>query len=84
MKKVILLAILGLGVMATSCKKDYICECTTTSSGTDLFGDPIPTTSITATSTINAKKNDAISTCDAGDLSASFFGTTTKTECEIK
>lgn len=58
MKKVLFLgafAVLGLA----SCKKDYTCECTSTTMG-------ITTTSST---TIKAKKDDAKTTCEKGSVS---------------
>jgi hypothetical protein len=69
MKKVLFLgafAVLGLA----SCKKDYTCSCTTTGSGT----------SITQTSTINATKKDATTSCENGSSSVAGITTT----CTIK
>lgn len=63
-----------LMVAATSCKKDYTCECTVNAAG-------ITTSSST---TINATKSDAEDACNAGDATSTVLGTTYSTSCEIK
>jgi len=65
---------IGLGVLAmigaTSCKKDYTCECTVTGNGT--------TASSSATSKMT--KKDAQEWCDETSSSANGF----ETKCELK
>lgn len=51
MKKVLLIAVVGVAFAVTSCKKDYVCECTQGSS----------TYSLTIQ---DAKKKDADAACD--------------------
>tara|TARA_Y100000385_G_scaffold291462_1_gene369626 strand:- start:4563 stop:4787 length:225 start_codon:yes stop_codon:yes gene_type:complete len=73
MKKVLAVAAFAaFGLM--SCKKDYTCECVTTAAGVQTG---------TTTVTINDTKGKATETCDEGDDSASVFGFTTTTACEI-
>lgn len=76
MKKALLIGSLGVfGVIAlASCKKDYTCECTSTSGSS----------SSTASTTINATKGDAKEACEAGSSSATSGGSTVTTTCEIK
>ena len=69
MKKIIAIAALSVFVLA-SCKKDYTCECTTTGNGQTA----------TASSTVNATKNDAKEACEGGSTSGSGYTTT----CAIK
>jgi len=52
-KSIFILGVLA-SVVFVSCKKDYTCTCTYTSAGTTL----------TSTSTINAKKKDAKEACE--------------------
>ncbi|MCG8575850.1 MAG: hypothetical protein MI810_13265 [Flavobacteriales bacterium] len=78
MKNVIWLLTVGLMMVFTSCKKDYTCECVTTTE--------TPNSSITATTNTaikNTKKN-ATTICDDGDSSSSIDDVTTSVECEIK
>ena len=56
-----------------SCKKDYTCECTTTTGGV----------STSASTVIKDKKSKAEEACNAGDASVSNFGIAVTTECEI-
>ncbi len=58
MKKVLLVAVAGMFVLA-SCKKDYTCECVVT------FLGPAETTSVVLK---DVKKKDAIKACDANDI----------------
>ncbi len=74
MKKIILLAAV-ITLSLSSCKKDYVCECTTTS--------PAGVTTSTE-DTEKMKLADAKSKCDKGDDSDTVFGVTTETECSIK
>ena len=74
MKKVLFsLAVVAL-FAATSCKKDYTCECTTTSTvdGVDDFTSEVEL--------LNVSKSDAEDACDAADIST---GVTT-TSCDLK
>jgi hypothetical protein len=73
MKKVFLtIAVAGLAM--ASCKKDYTCECKTTTAGV----------SATASSTINDTKKNATEACDKGDASTTVLGVTSTVECSIK
>ena len=69
MKKLFIVAVVASFGMV-SCKKDYTCECTTTSGGQ---------TSKT-TSTIKAKKDDAKKTCESASISSG----SSSISCKIK
>jgi hypothetical protein len=72
MKKVLLLAVAGMFVLA-SCKKDYTCACTAS------IGEISSTSSVT----LHAKKSDAKTACESQNSSTSgYYATTVK--CEIK
>jgi hypothetical protein len=58
MKKVLLLAVAGMFVLA-SCKKDYTCVCTVTEAGESASASVVLK---------DIKKDDATTACDAGDL----------------
>jgi hypothetical protein len=73
MKKALLIAAVA-GFVMTSCKKDYTCECTST----------VGTITSTASTTINGKKDDVKTACEAGNSSASVGGVTSSVKCEIK
>lgn len=76
MKKLALvLAVVGFA--AVSCKKDYTCECTTTSN--------IPGyTAAKTTATAKMKKKDAEDWCATGNSSATTYGFTYSTACALK
>jgi hypothetical protein len=74
MKKVLLVAAVAAFAM-TSCKKEYTCECTTTSSSGSTSS---------SVKLDKMKKKDAEKKCDEGDGSISFFGETITSECKIK
>ncbi len=65
----------GVAMLAlASCKKEYTCECTTTSAiGT-----------ISATTTIKDTKNNATEACEAGSSSTNVGGMQTTVTCKIK
>ena len=65
MKKVLLVAVAGLFVLA-SCKKDYTCECTFSGAGAGMAAITIPIK--------DAKKKDATATCDAATTTYSSVG----------
>lgn len=67
MKKVLLVAVAGLFVLA-SCKKDYTCTCTVSG----------PQGSISASETINGTKKDAQAECEEGSASSGGYTTTCK------
>ena len=69
MKKLFIVAVVASFGMV-SCKKDYTCECTTTSGNS----------SITGTSTVNATKKDAKTACENGSTTNGSYTTT----CKIK
>ncbi len=67
-----ILALLILTIAFASCKKDYTCECTTTSS----VGNKVENFTITDT------KSDAKAECNEKEKSSSFLNTDTK--CVLK
>lgn len=75
MRKVLFLGAVVLGIGFTSCKKEYVCECTTTTAG--VSAAPVSTT-------IKDKKSKAKETCEKGTKEVSSLGVTVKTECKIK
>jgi hypothetical protein len=67
MKKV-LIGIFAVGALAlTSCKKDYVCDCTITSSTDDGAGTVTSSTSEVAYQFNDMKKKDAEEACTAWD-----------------
>ncbi|MFP5471848.1 MAG: hypothetical protein ACLGGV_09650 [Bacteroidia bacterium] len=58
----------------TSCKKEWTCECTTTTGGVTATGS----------TTIKDTKKNATEACDAGDSSATVSGVTVTSECTLK
>jgi len=87
MKKVLLIAAVA-GLSLVSCKKDYTCDCTTTSTvymnGTATTGTPTNT----STDLGKMKKDDAVAKCNEGDAEATSgdtnFGGKTVQTCELK
>lgn len=77
MKKALLTAAI-LGFMVSSCKKNYTCECTETSS------DPSEPASTYKYSTGKVKKKDAEAFCSNLESTYSFFGTTYTEKCELQ
>ena len=77
MKKLLLVAAVA-GMALTSCKKDYTCECTTS---TNVLG---MTQSATASTTIKDTKSKAKEACEKGNSTANTFGGTVTTACAIK
>lgn len=74
--KTIFLTVAAVAALSlSSCKKDYTCECTTTS--------PAGTTS-NSENTGKMKLSDAKTKCDEGDKTYTFLGDTYETECKIK
>jgi hypothetical protein len=73
MKKVLVLGGFALLAMA-SCKKEYTCECTSTTAGI----------SATAATTIKDTKKKATEACEAGTTSSTVLGITSSVSCEIK
>ncbi|PWH81371.1 hypothetical protein [Brumimicrobium oceani] len=76
MKKVLFIGMLFGGLALTSCKKDYTCECTTT---TNMEG--IADTSFSET--INDKKDEAKEKCESMSTSVTSGDFYTKTDCII-
>jgi len=67
MKKV-LIGIFAVGALAlTSCKKDYTCDCTVTSSTDDGAGTVTSATTDVAYQFLDYKKKDAEAACTAWD-----------------
>ena len=77
MKKVLFVGMLFGAMALTSCKKDYTCECKTT---TNMEG--IADSSFSET--INDKKDDAKETCESMSTSVSSGDFKTTTDCKIK
>lgn len=74
MKRGLLLPSLLLVIAFSSCKKDYVCECTTTS--------PSGITSV-AENTGKMKKKEAIARCNEGDEAFNNGIIVVTRECEI-
>lgn len=71
MKKLLSIAVVSAALISlSSCKKDYTCECTSTSSESVLSTLQIP----------DSKKSDAQSACDAWEAQYAILGLT----CELK
>lgn len=73
MKKILLVAAVA-GLSMVSCKKDYTCECKTTSGST---------TATASGATGKMSKKDAEAKCNEGDSSYSSGGISYTTECSI-
>lgn len=74
MKKMIL-GVAALSMLAlVSCKKDYTCECTSTSGGSTA----------TSSVTINDTKKNAEEACEASSASVTSGGQTSSTTCTLK
>ncbi|MFK8038612.1 MAG: hypothetical protein AB8B74_10015 [Crocinitomicaceae bacterium] len=90
--KVLLFTFLGLGVLATSCKKDFTCDCSVVTKVTynddwsDLLDDYESTTS--NSQTLKMKKKDAESWCKDlnSSISVSDFSSTStiNSSCNLK
>ena len=77
MKKILLVAAVA-GLAMVSCKKEYTCECTSTTNASGT------TMSVTASTTIKDTKKNATEACEAGTKDNSVGGVTAKVECKIK
>jgi hypothetical protein len=86
MKKLVLIAAIA-GLAVASCKKEYTCECKTTSSDPDMF------TMNTSGTTGKVRKKDAKAKCNEGDMTYTVpsydenFNPTTfeyKVDCNLK
>jgi hypothetical protein len=75
MKTIFLTAAAIAALSLASCKKDYTCECTTTSPAG---------TSTSSEKTGKMKLSDAKSKCNEGDKTYTVLGETYETECSIK
>ncbi len=78
MKKITLLTVVLAGLAFASCKKDYTCKCTTT---TTTSGVSVVTTASAATGKMT--KKDAEAKCNEGDASATVLGSSVVTACDI-
>ncbi len=68
--------VISLSLM--SCKKDWVCSCTTTTTG-------MVNGTFTEDSTlVDLKKNDAETKCSSFESSGSVFGNTWDTNCALK
>lgn len=79
MKKAIIFSMVLTAFAVVSCKKDYICGCTTTTtsgSGTVTGSGDTTFTDIT--------KSDAETKCNSFESSGSFGGYSWDTDCELK
>lgn len=79
MKKITLLAVAALAISFASCKKDYKCVCTSTTSGI----------TIETTTTAKSTKKSATAWCDAAPKATTTVGGTAVTggtapSCSIK
>lgn len=79
MKKVLLVAAVA-GLAMVSCKKDYVCECTTTST------IPGYTTSTSKSTVVEVSKGRAKAGCATTSSESTFGGSTyvTTRECSLK
>jgi len=78
-KNILVLAVFAAGlIVIASCKKDRTCGCTVTTTGS------FTSTSTYDTTFVDMSKSDAKAACDGLDASASVFGTTVTSECELK
>ncbi|RYM35108.1 hypothetical protein ERX46_06950 [Brumimicrobium glaciale] len=77
MKKVLFVGLLFGAMSLTSCKKDYTCECITS---TNMEGIADSSTSVT----INDKKDDAKDQCENMSTSVTSGDYKTSTDCKIK
>ena len=75
-KLVIAIAALGLIAFASSCSKDYTCECVS-------YQDGVQYASGSQTKEYDSK-SDAESDCDEGDSKTEILGVTYETKCELK
>jgi hypothetical protein len=78
MKKTLLIAAIA-GLAFASCKKDYTCKCTVTS--TTILGT---TTTTTSGATGKMKKKDAEAKCNEGDSNTDVLGVKVVSACEIE
>jgi hypothetical protein len=68
--------------LLSSCKKNYICECVTTTASSLL---PLPIPPQTSTQELKKmRKKQAIEKCDEGDGVTNITVVSITTECEIK
>jgi len=84
MKKITLVAIAIIAFSMSSCKKDYVCACTTTQ--TDQSGD-VTTNPVDNTTYRDVKKTDAKSRCQKAtevDVNSNGGTTTTVYDCKLK
>lgn len=78
MKKTLLIAAIA-GLAFASCKKEYSCKCTVTTTTAGI------TTTTTATGkTEKMSKKDAKAKCDEGDSSTDLLGVKVVSACEIE
>lgn len=89
MKKFILPALLiGASISFTSCKKDYTCDCTITTTQT-YDGELMSSSNDEYSATRNLKKKDAEEWCDGLDetsttVSSGGFVSNTEYSCDLK
>ena len=76
MRKISLLLIVFFAISMASCKKDYICDCTTSINA--------GTTGNSTSNTGKMKKSAAETKCNEGDNTTTVSGVTTKTECSLR
>ncbi len=74
MNKKVIFSLVAVGFLAlTSCKKDFTCECTTSSMGI----------SNTVQTTINDTKSNAEESCESGSGTVTNMGVEATTTCKI-
>ncbi|MBA2612065.1 MAG: hypothetical protein H0U95_08845 [Bacteroidetes bacterium] len=78
-KMMILVAALGLTIATTSCKKDYVCKCTKTYTGTTSS-----TTSDDGQYTYKDTRPKADDRCNANEKTGSDLGGSYTRNCDIQ
>ncbi len=79
MKKLLLLPVVALAFGSVACKKDYTCECIQV-----ISENGVETGRQTLTSTFNATKSDAESSCNGLNVNQTLGPLTTNTTCTLK
>ncbi len=80
MKRFILIAALTLPLLFASCKRNYVCECTTSYEGADTSYSDVTS----STEYERMKEDEAINKCNENDDSQTIVTETKTVDCEIK
>jgi hypothetical protein len=81
MKKLFSFALIAIAF--ASCTKTYTCECTISTSYTDITGQTISTSDVIS-ETKDANKKDAEDWCAEGNSTATNSGVTVTSACKLK